>query len=232
MKIKHGMILAAGKGKRLQPLTTKIPKPLLKINGKTLLERAINLLIDNGVSEICVNIHHLGDQIENYILNFKSKANISISNERNTLLDTGGGVQKGTKKFGNNPFFIINPDTLWNSRYSKEINFLEKEFLSEKKPCMLLVKKDLSFDSSFRGDFNLKDKLVSKDESNQYIYTGLQIIKRDNFAFMDKDIFSMNDVWKKLIDENNLCGVESNEKFYHLNTLEMFKKIASISSID
>ncbi len=232
MKIKHGMILAAGLGKRMKPLTNKKPKPLLEIKGSTLLERAINLLINHGVEEITINIHHLANQIEKFISDFKSEIKIKISNEKDLLLDTGGGVKKGTKEFNDNPFFVINPDTLWSNKYSKEIKSLEKVYFTSKRPCLLLVNKELSLDNSFNGDFNLKNNLISKGEQNQYIFTGLQIMKNDHLAFLNKNIFSMNEVWAKLISENNLGGLESNQKFYHLNTLEMFEKISSLSSID
>ena len=232
MKIRHGMILAAGLGKRMRPLTAKTPKPLLKIGGKTLIERAINLLLNHGVEEICVNIHYLGDEIKKFISSLESKANIRISDEMNLLLDTGGGVKKGTKEFNNNPFFIINPDTLWSERYSEEVLALEKEYFNNKKPCLLLVNKELSLDKNFKGDFNLKGKIVSRNNQNRYIYTGLQIIERSNLSFISKNIFSMNDVWSKLIDQNCLYGLESRQKFYHLNTIEMFEKISSLRSID
>ena len=232
MKIKHGMVLAAGLGKRMQPLTNKKPKPLLEIRGSTLLERAINLLINHGVEEITVNIHHLANQIEKFISDFKSEVKIKISNEQDLLLNTGGGVKKGTKEFKDYPFFVINPDTLWSNKYSEEIQSLEKVYFTNKRPSLLLVKKELSFDNSFRGDFNLKNNLISKDEQNQYIFTGLQIIRNDHLAFFKKNIFSMNEVWTKLISENNLGGLESNQKFYHLNTIEMFEKISSLSPID
>ena len=232
MKIKHGMILAAGLGKRMQPLTNKKPKPLLEIKGCTLLARSINLLINHGVEEITVNIHHLANQIEKFILDFQSDVKIKISDEKKLLLDTGGGVKKGAKEFKDNPFFVINPDTIWSNKYSKEIQSLEKEYFANKRPCLLLVKKELSFDNSFKGDFNLKNNLISKDEQNQFIYTGLQIMKNVHLSFFKKNIFSMNEVWTKLISENNLGGLESNQKFYHLNTLEMFEKISSLSSTD
>ena len=93
------------------------------------------------------------------------------------------------------------------------------------------MKKEVSLKNSFKGDFNLYNNLISKDKQNKYIFTGLQIIKNDHLLF-NKDIFSMNEVWEKLISENNLGGLESNQKFYHLNTLEMFEKISSLSSID
>ena len=232
MKIRHGMILAAGLGKRMQPLTNKKPKPLLEIGGITLLERAINLLINHGVKEISLNIHHLGDQIEKYISDLKLEVKIKISNEKDSLLDTGGGVKKGTKDFKENPFFVINPDTLWSNKYSEEVQSLEKEYFTNKRPCLLLVKKELSLDNSFKGDFNINNNLISKDEHNQFIFTGLQIIKNDHLLSFNKDIFSMNEVWAKLISEKNLGGLESNQKFYHLNTFEMFEKISSLSSID
>ena len=232
MKISHGMILAAGLGKRMRPLTNKKPKPLLKVGGSTLLERAINLLINHGVEEITINVHHLANQIEKFISDFKSEVKIKISNEKDLLLDTGGGVRKGTKDFKDNPFFVINPDTLWSNKYSEEIQFLEKEYFAYKRPCLLLVRKELSLDNSFKGDFNLKNNLISKDEQNQFIFTGLQIMKNDHLSFLNKNIFSMNEVWTKLIIENNLGGLESNQKFYHLNTTEMFEKISSLSTID
>ena len=130
MKIKHGMILTAGLGKRMQPLTNKKPKPLLEIGGSTLLERAINLLINHGVVEITVNIHHLADQIEKFIADFTSEVKFKISNEKDLLLDTGGGVKKGTKEFKNNPFFVINPDTLWSNKYFEEVQSLEREYFT------------------------------------------------------------------------------------------------------
>ncbi len=232
MKIKHGMILAAGHGKRLLPLTLSKPKPLLKIGNKNLLERAITLLLSHGVNEIVINVHHLSHQIEKYISTFKSTANISISDEKDLLLDTGGGIKEATKKFEDNPFFVVNPDTLWSSNYSEEIKSLEKIYLMDKKPCLLLVNKKLSLDKSFKGDFNLKDKIVLRNIENDYIFTGLQIINRNNINFIEKKVFSMNEVWNKLIDEKNLFGLQSNQIFYHLNTLEMYKKISSLNSID
>ena len=182
MNIKYGMILAAGLGKRMQPLTLKTPKPLLEINNYTLLERAINLLIDHGVQEISINVHYLPDQIKSFINRKNFKVKISISNEENLLLDTGGGVLKGTQNFGDNPFFVINPDTVWSKHYLAELKNLEAIYLKNNKPTLLLVNKKLSIDPSFKGDFNLNNKKISKDSKNQFIFTGLQIINRSVFA--------------------------------------------------
>ena len=232
MNIKYGMILAAGLGKRMQPLTLKTPKPLLEINNYTLLERAINLLIDHGVQEISINVHYLPDQIKSFINRKKFKVKITISNEENLLLDTGGGVLKGTQNFGDNPFFVINPDTVWGKHYLAELKSLEVIYLKNNKPTLLLVNKKLSIDPSFQGDFNLNNEKITKDSENQFIFTGLQIINRSVFTNEKSEVFSLNKVWDKLIKGKNLLGLESNQKFYHLNTSDMYRKIQSLNIID
>ena len=232
MSIKYGMILAAGLGKRMQPLTLKTPKPLIEINNSTLLERAINLLIGHGVQEISINVHYLSDQIQSFINKKKFQVKITISKEEDLLLDTGGGVLKGTQNFGDNPFFVINPDTVWSKGYLEELKSLEIIYLKNKKPTLLLVNKKLSIDSSFQGDFNLNNKKITKDDENQFIFTGLQITNRDVLIEEKSKVFSMNKIWNKLIKDKNLQGLESNQKFYHLNTFDMYEKILSLNIID
>jgi MurNAc alpha-1-phosphate uridylyltransferase len=213
-------------------LTLKTPKPLLEINNYTLLERAINLLISHGVQEISINVHYLPDQIKSFINKKNFKVKISISNEENLLLDTGGGVLKGTQNFGDNPFFVINPDTVWSKHYLAELKSLEVIYLKNNKPTLLLVNKKLSIDPSFKGDFNLDNEKISKDSENQFIFTGLQIINRSAFTNEKSEVFSMNKVWNELIKDKNLLGLESNQKFYHLNTSDMYRKIQSLNIID
>jgi MurNAc alpha-1-phosphate uridylyltransferase len=232
MSVKHAMILAAGLGTRMRPLTLDTPKPLIRVGSKNLLERSINLLENHGVEKIIINVHHLGDQIEKFILDIKSNIKIDISNEKNLLLDTGGGVKEGTKIFDKNPFFVLNPDTLWLSNYLDEMKSLEKIYFENKKPSLLLVNKKLSFDNSFKGDFNLKDNIVSKDIENNFIFTGLQLIDRNCLNMINKKVFSMNEVWDKLIEENKLYGLESRQKFYHLNTENMYNKISNLDITD
>ena len=230
--IKHGMVLAAGLGKRMQPLTLKIPKPLLEINNISLVERAINLLIDLGVQEISINVHYLPDQIEKYMRKKNFNAKINISNEKDLLLDTGGGVLKGTTQFKDNPFFVINPDTLWSKNYLEEAKKLEEIYYKNKKPSLLIVNKKLSLDKSFSGDFNLRNEIIFKGTENEFIFTGLHITNR-NFLITEKTkVFSMNKIWNDLIKKNDLYGKESKQKFYHLNTFEMYNKISNLNIID
>ena len=226
------MVLAAGLGKRMQPLTLKTPKPLLEINNISLLERAINLLIKSGVEEISINVHHLPEQIEKFIKEKKFKVEVNISKETDALLDTGGGILEATKHFDDNPFYVINPDTLWSDRYIEEVKRLEDSYSKNKKPTLLLVNKKLSFDDSFKGDFNLTNNQISRDEKNDFIFTGLQIINRSFLTSENSKVFSMNKIWNDLIANKELYGIESNLKFYHLNTHEMYLKISNIKITD
>ena len=225
--IKHGMVLAAGLGKRMQPLTFKKPKPLLEINNISLLERAINLLIKSGVKEISINVHHLPEQIEKFIREKKFKVEVNISKETDALLDTGGGILEATKNFNDNPFYVINPDTLWGDKYIEEVKKLEDSYSKNKKPTLLLVNKKLSFDESLKGDFNLTNYQISRDEKNEFIFTGLQIINRSILTSENSKVFSMNKIWNDLIMNKELYGIESSLKFYHLNTHEMYLKISN-----
>tara|TARA_Y100000992_G_scaffold209524_1_gene143698 strand:- start:79 stop:774 length:696 start_codon:yes stop_codon:yes gene_type:complete len=231
MKIKHGMILAAGLGKRMQPITQKTPKPLIQIGRKNLLERAVQLLINHGVEEIAINVHHLAEQLKDFINKKKYEAKIIISDEQNSLLDTGGGIFKATRSF-KEPFVVINPDTLWNNNHSNDLKNLEKIYFNQKKTSLLLVNKNLSYDDSFKGDFNLDGNIISRDESNEFIFTGLQILDRSIFNFIKEKKFSMNKIWDNLIQDRSLIGVESKQKFYHLNTKEMYEKILKLNIID
>jgi len=230
--IKHGMVLAAGLGKRMQPLTFKKPKPLLEINNISLLERAINLLIKSGVKEISINVHHLPEQIEKFIREKKFKVEVNISKETDALLDTGGGILEATKNFNDNPFYVINPDTLWGDKYIEEVKKLEDSYSKNKKPTLLLVNKKLSFDESLKGDFNLTNYQISRDEKNEFIFTGLQIINRSILTSENSKVFSMNKIWNDLIMNKELYGIESSLKFYHLNTHEMYLKISNIKITD
>ncbi len=231
MKIKHGMILAAGLGKRMIPITNTIPKPLIKIGNKNLLERAIDLLINHGIEKIAINVHHLPNQIKEFIDKKKYKVKILISEEQHELLDTGGGVYQATKSF-KDPFVVINPDTLWNKNYSEELKALESLYFREKKSCLLLVKKNLSFDSSFKGDFNLIKEIVFREANNELIFTGLQILDQNVFNSVKEKKFSMNKIWDDLIKTKSLLGVQSKNKFYHLNTKEIYDKISNLKITD
>jgi MurNAc alpha-1-phosphate uridylyltransferase len=232
MTIKKAMILAAGFGKRMLPLTEKIPKPLIKIGQKNLIERSIELLIKIGINEIVVNTHYLPEQIDNFIKNKKYQISISVTKEE-VLLDTGGGILNATKKFNNEPFFVLNPDTIWDISYYEELKILQNSFFKNNKPILLLVNKIKSHDKSFKGDFNFtENNCVIREISNQYIFTGAQIINRSIFEGINKKIFSMNLAWNQMIKEKKLLGQESNKAFYHVNNLKVYDELNKLKFID
>ena len=109
---------------------------------------------------------------------------------------------------------------------------MEEIFYKNNKPSLLIVNKKLSLDKSFGGDFNLRNETIFKEKENQFIFTGLHITSR-NFLITEKSkVFSMNKIWNNLINKNDLYGTESKQKFYHLNTFEMFNKISNLNIID
>ena len=127
--IKKAMILAAGFGKRILPLTLNCPKPLLKIGNATLLSNALKFLEQFGIKQAVINVHYLGEQIVDYINKNQFNLTINIVREKDKILDTGGGVLNAIQYFSNEPFLIINPDTIWNSYYLKELKIMEKLFI-------------------------------------------------------------------------------------------------------
>jgi len=227
--IKKAMILAAGFGKRIHPLTLKHPKPLLKIGKETLLSNTLKFLKLFGIKQAVINVHYLEEQIVDYISRNKFDLTVTVVKEKDKILDTGGGVLNAIQHFSNLPFLIINPDTIWNLHYLKELKLMEKSFFENKKSkcSLLVVNKKKSFDQSFKGDFNLENNIISRknrDDLN-YIYTGLQVIKPEVFSDLDARVFSINRIWDKLIETNELHGIESNIDFLHVSTLDIYKSL-------
>ena len=227
--IKKAMILAAGFGKRIHPLTLKHPKPLLKIGNKTLLSNALKFLELLEIKQAIINVHYLGEQIVDYISRNQFNLTINIVKEKDKILNTGGGVLNAIQYFSNEPFLIINPDTIWNSHYLKALKSMEKSFFENKKSkcSLLVVNKKKIFDESFKGDFNLENYLISRKDKNKlnYIYTGMQIIKPEVFNGLSEEVFSINRIWDKLIQSNELYGMESNINFLHVTTLDIYKRL-------
>ena len=226
MKVEKAIILGAGFGKRMHPITKKIPKPLVKINGITLLENSIKFLISLGIKHIVINAHHLHKEIVNFVKRKKFSSKIYVVVEKRKILDTGGGILNASKKFKKQTFLVLNPDTLWRRGYKKEFKKLEKIYLRNKKPAMLLVSKNKSYDRSFKGDFNLNSKNeISRQKNNKLIFTGAQIVDRSVFKKRKIKSFSMNKVWDDLIKKNQLIGIISNQKFFHINNYKIYRKL-------
>ena len=224
MKINTALILCAGYGKRLNPITLKTPKSLIKINDITLLDNTINLIKELGISEIKLNTFYLKDQIKNFIEQKNFDLKIEIIEDGNEILDTGGGILNMSNSSNEEDFFIFNPDTVWSAEYLNCIKEMENYYFSKKiQNILMVVNKDLSFDKKLKGDFNLEKNLLSK--GNQYIYTGCQILNRNLLKNINKKAFSINEIWNELVSKNNLFGFESKNRFVHVTNIDIYNKL-------
>ena len=229
MRVKTAFILCAGLGKRLNPITLETPKPLLKLNDKTMLEKCINMILELGIKKIFLNTFHLGNQISEFIKNKKFPIDIQIINDGHEILNTGGGILNMIKNSQDENFIIFNPDTLWGLNYLDEINNMQNLYFSNNLENILLcVKKNLSFDKNLKGDFNLINHSLRKNKDNDFIFIGCQILNKSLFNSYKLCNFSISEIWDELLNKNELNGFESINKFYHLTNLETFKKLQDL----
>ena len=226
MKIKTALILCAGFGKRLNPITLKTPKPLITINDITLLQNTINLLEKLNIQNIKINTYYLQDQIVDFVLKNKIKSKIEIIKDGDKILDTGGGIFNLIKSSNEDDFIIFNPDTVWNSNYVEVIkNMIDFYYNKNLNNLLMVVNKNKSFDERFKGDFELKENKLSKQEQNNFIYTGCQIINKNLFKNIKDISFSILNIWNQQIKKEMLFGYESNENFVHITDLEIYKRL-------
>ena len=226
-KINTALILCAGYGKRLNPLTLETPKPLLKLNNISLLENTINFINDFGIKNILINTYYLKEQIEEFINKKNFNCKINLIEDGNSILDTGGGILNLIKKSENENFFVFNPDTIWSKQYIAIIRKMEIFYFENKiQNILLVVNKSKSFDKNLKGDFNLESKNILNYKEKNFIYTGCQIINKKVFSIINKKSFSIVEIWNKLVNENKLYGFESLNDFVHLTDIEIFNKLS------
>ena len=226
MQINTALILCAGFGKRLLPLTQSTPKPLLKIGQITLLERTIKLIEKLQIKKIKINTFYLSKEIKKFVDQSSTNLDIQLIEDGNEILDTGGGIFNMIKDSSEENFLVFNPDTLWNENYDKNISkMVDLYFRKQINNILLVVPKDLSFDKRLKGDFNLINEKLTKDNNKNFIYTGCQIINKNIFSKITKKKFSMNEIWNRQLKESQLFAYESNIEFLHVTDLEIYNKI-------
>ena len=229
MRINTALILCAGFGKRLNPITLNTPKPLLEIKDVSMLERCINLIEKLGIQKILINTFYLKDQFSVFLNSKNFNIDIKIIEDGKHILDTGGGIQNMIKDSNEKDFLIFNPDTIWSNDYKDEILKMEKMYFSKKlENILLLANKKLSFDKKLKGDFNLKNNLINKEAEKEFIYIGCQIINKKLFIKEKIENYSILEIWNNLLDQKKLFGYESQKNFYHLTDLDIFKKLKDL----
>ena len=216
------MILAAGFGKRMMPLTQHTPKPLIDINGLTLLNNSINFLKKLGCSQIVINTHYYHSKIEKLIKERGPTDDIILIHEKE-ILDTGGGVKNAIPHFINNNLLIINCDIFWRDENLKDAQSLIYRYSNNYLPHMLIVDKKNAFGLSKKnGDFIIeKNRILRFREGDEIIfYSGLQILNIDIFNEFSNHKFSFNVVWDSLIYQQKLCGQIMQSNWYHVGDIQ------------
>lgn len=225
--IDTAMVLAAGLGKRMRPLTDRVPKPLVEVAGYSLLDRLLDRLDDAGVPRAVVNVHHLAEQIEARLDRRRAAgagpATI-ISDERDALLETGGGVTRALSLLGDKPFIILNADTLWRQGMVEPIQAMIEYFDPDRMDALLLLAPTVTavgFDGV--GDFLMEadGRLTRRPESQvaPFVYAGCAIMKPQSFADVPAGAFSLNLLWDRAIEAGRLFGLRLDGQFLHVGTI-------------
>lgn len=233
--IKDAMVLAAGLGTRMRPITNTIPKPLVTVDGKTLLDHALDALVVAGVKKANINVHYLADQIENHI-ETRLAPEISISDERERLLDSGGGVKKAIHHLPSGPFFILNADSFWIDADRSALQSMNEIWNDDSMDMLLLVtEKDNAVGFDGKGDFFMDEsgRLTRRGnaESAPFIYAGAIVAKAQKFQLIPEEKFSLNQMFDEAILNNALYGCPLDGLWLHVGTPQSIPEAeAAISS--
>ena len=221
--IKKAMVLSAGRGVRMGTITNTLPKPLVKVDGRTLIDRAIDRLEDEGICDIVVNVHHLGDQIVKHLSKRKG-LNIQFSNEKD-LLETGGGVKNALPLLGSDPFFVINADAFWLNGPESAIKRMNTIWDAKKMDALLLLHSTVdAYGYTGQGDFFAEPdgKLVRRAEVevSPWFFTGVQILRPELLKDTPEGAFSLNVLYDKANEGERLYGLVHDGEVFHVGTPE------------
>ena len=227
MDLKKAIILCAGFGKRVLPLTKTLPKPLLKVNHVPLIEYSIRILKELGIEEIAVNVHYLKDKIVEYLNSYHP--NIKIFNEE-IILDTGGALVNAKSFLSDDYFVILNSDTIWQKNYIPYMkSLIHKTIKNSFNAGLLLARKQNSFDENLNPDFSLNDNLLV--DKKDHIYTGFQIMRSNLLEKRKLEPFSVKKIWDDLIIDKKITGEVFEETFYHTTDYQIYNKLKKINII-
>lgn len=218
----RAMIMAAGLGTRMRPLTRDRPKPLVKVQGKALIDHAIDRLVDAGVTMIVVNLHYKAEMLKEH-LSHRKDVEIRYSDESDGLLGTGGGIVKALHQFGDEPFYIHNSDTIWVEGYGRALDRMKNRWNPEIMDGLLLIVPLVdSMGYEGVGDF-LMDSVghlsrVPPGRVSPFAYPGVQIVHPRLFANPPEGGFSTNVLWDRAIEAGRLYGVRLEGTWIHVGT--------------
>ncbi len=217
------MVLAAGLGKRMRPLTATRPKPLIEVAGRTLLDRALDRLEAAGIAGAVVNVHYFADQIEAAVAGRGDGLAIRISDERAQLLETGGGVTAALPLIDSDPFFVVNADNLWIDGSADTLRLLAQRWdATSMDALLLLVPLARACGYEGRGDFHLDPLGVVRPRVETrlapFVYSGIQLLSKSLFDGEPVEPFSMWRAWHKALAAGRLYGAVHQGLWFHVGT--------------
>jgi MurNAc alpha-1-phosphate uridylyltransferase len=216
------MILAAGLGQRMRPLTDRMPKPLVEVAGQPLLDHVLDKLAAVGVAEAVVNVHYLPDQIIDHVTS-RARPRVIISDERDRVLGTGGGVVKALRLLGDRPFFLLNADTMWIDGVQSNLARLAEAFDPARMDILLLMAPTASsIGYTGRGDYGmLPDGALRKRREHQvvpFVYAGAAVMSPSIFADAPKGEFSLTKMFDGANEGERLFGLRLDGVWMHVGT--------------
>jgi N-acetyl-alpha-D-muramate 1-phosphate uridylyltransferase len=225
--ITTAMVLAAGLGTRMRSFNGNLPKPLVQVGGKALIDYVLDRLAEQGVERAVVNVHHLADQIEQHLAD-RERPKILISDERNELLGTGGGVVKALPQLGDAPFFHINSDTIWIDGVKPNLGRLTAAFEHDRMDALLLVAPTASsIGYAGRGDFSMApDGALTRRGEREvvpFVYAGAAILTPAFFAGVTAGPSSMSPLFDRAVEAQRLYGLRLEGVWMHVGTPDAIK---------
>jgi MurNAc alpha-1-phosphate uridylyltransferase len=225
---RRAMLLAAGFGRRMRPLTATAPKPLIEVHGKALIDHALDRLAEAGVETAVVNVHYLADLLEAHLAR-RSRPAIIVSDERDALLDTGGGIRKALGHFGGAPFFLMNTDGLWLEGARPNLARLAEAWDAARMDALLLLAPtatSVGYDGV--GDFVMspEGRLSRRAEREiaPFVYAGVAILHPRLFADSPDGAFSLNMLFDRAIEQERLWGLRLDGLWMHVGTPAAIKE--------
>lgn len=221
--VSHAMVLAAGLGTRMRPLTLTTPKPLVKVAGRTLLDWALDGLARAGVTNAVVNVHHLSTQIEAHLQD-RAQPHITLVHE-DPVLETGGGVQNALPLLGDAPFFVLNSDGLWIDDKSAALRRMAALWDDDRMDGLLLLHDPASaFGYDGPGDFNLRpDARLTRrkhGDTDALVFTGVQLLHPRLFEGAPGGVYSLNVLYDKALRAGRLFGLTADGEWHHVGTMD------------
>ena len=222
-EVATAMVMAAGLGKRMRPLTATTPKPLIRVSGRALLDHCLDRLTEAGVTKAIVNVHYLADAVEAHLSRSRGDMAITISDERSQLLETGGGIVKALPLIDSDPFYVVNSDVMWIDGPSDTLRLLASRWDEEiMDALLLLVPQARANNHGGRGDFHMdcmgRIRRRGRGKIAPFVYSGIQLVSKRLFEGAPDGPFSTNVMWDRAIKADRAYGLAHQGMWFDIGT--------------